>query len=351
MSSSHAIRFCAALVLLFALDARAETRFPEPNWTLSQARHAAAQVDTIAAVRPLFDLARAGQDQDLQRALVALAERADWPEPARERVLHTFALGLADLPPGMVSRDVMEWLLSYQPRTLVPHDDHPLVGVPLYGIGTAAAGARHAWERQAAVSEADRLLQRGVDAWLDAWLSASPARQRGFMDALDGADADQLRALAGQALERLPAEPALTAVAARAGVRLSDPAIVQQAVAAGGGPGLAPALRSAARSFDEIERADLLVHAIREAPAVNASLAIAELAPGLLHQPGVTELLFVRIGDQALGPAAALALAKSKSPSVQERLEELAGSGTGLQALRAAIAVETARQNAGGTRQ
>ena len=350
MSSSHVIRFCTALVLLFAAAARAETLFPEPNWTLSEARAAAAQVDTVAAVGPLFELARAGQDHDLQYALVALAERTDWPAPARERVLFTFALGLADLPPGAVSPKVTDWLLGYQPRTLVPHDDHPFVGVPLYGIGTAAAGALHSWKRQAAVPEADRLLKSGAGPWLDAWLAAGPARQRGFMDALEGAGADDLRGLADQALERLPAEPALTEVAARTGILLADPAIVERAVASGDGPGLAPALRSAARAFNEIERADILLHAIRHAPAANASLAIAELAPGVLHQPEVTELLFTQLGDKELGPAAALALAKSKSPVVRERLEGLAG-GAGLQAQRAGIAVELTLNDAGGSRQ
>lgn len=351
MSSPHAIRFCTAILLSFAVAAQADALLPEPNWTLQEARDAAAQVDAVAAVKPLFQLARAGRDEDLLRALVSVAERADWPAPARERVLHAFALGLADLPPGAVSRDVTDWLLGYQPQTLVPHDDYPLAGVPLYGIGTAAAGALHSWERQVAAAEASRLLQQGTEAWLEAWLVASPARQRGFMDALEGAGAEPLRGLADQSLERLPAEPGLTAVAARAGILLADPAVLQGAVAAGGGPALAPALRSAAQTLDEIERADLLLHAIRHAPAVNASLAIAELAPGLLHQPEVAELLFTRLGDRTLGPAAALALSKSKSPAVRERLEQLAVSGAGLQAQRAVIAVETARQNAGGDRQ
>jgi hypothetical protein len=338
-------------MLLFAAAVQADAQLPEPGWTVHEAREAAAQVDALAAVKPLFELARAGRDEDLLRALVALADRADWSEPARERVLHTFALGLADLPPGAVSREVTVWLLGYQPRTLVPHVDYPLAGVPLYGIGSAAAGALHSWERQTAAAEASQLLQAGVEDWLDAWLTAGPARQLGFVDSLDVAGAESLRRLTDQVLERLPAEPRLTPVAARAGILLTDPAIFERTVAAGGGPDLAPALRSAARAFDETERADLLLHAIRHAPAVNASLAIAELAPGLLHQPEVMEKLFAMLADRALGSAAALTLANSKNPAVRDRLEELADSGAGLQARRAAIAVETARHNAGGNRQ
>jgi hypothetical protein len=74
------------------------------------------------------------------------------------------------------------------------------------------------------------------------------------------------------------------------------------------------------------------------------------LAPGLLHQPEVTELLFDKLGDLDIGPAAALALSASKDPAVRMRLEEYAGAGTGLGATRAAIALETARNAAGGAR-
>ena len=351
MKSPHIVRFCTPIILFFVVAAQADTILQEPNWALQEARAAAAQVDTVAALKPLFELARAGRDEDLLHALEALAEREDWTAPARERVLHTFALGLADLPPGAVSREVTDWLIGYQPRTFVPHDDYPLAGVPLYGIGTAAAGSLHSWEREAAAVEAGQLLQQGAEAWLEAWQAAGPARQRGLVDGLEAAGSEPLRGLADQALERLPADPGLTAVVARAGILLAEPAILQSAVATGGGPGLAPALRSAALTLDETERADLMRHAIRHAPAVNASLAIAELAPGVLHQPEIEALLLGKLGDRALGPAAALALAKSKSPAVRDRLEELATSGAGLQARRAVMAVELARDSAGGARQ
>ena len=349
MSPALVIRLCVAAALLAALAAQAQTALPRPNWSVQDARQAAAQVDTLTAVRPLFRLARAGRNDELLAALEALASRTDWPVPAREEALHLFALNLADLPPGTVSRKVTGWLLAYSPQTLVPHEDHPQAAVPLYRIGTATAGSLHAWARESAAAAAGRLLQDGPDAWLAAFLAADPVRQRGFLDALDGAGAEPLRRLSEQALERLPGEPGLTPVAARAGLLLADPAILQAAVIHGGGPGLAPALRSAAGHFDEAERADLLIGAVRRAPAANAALAIAELAPGLLRQPEVAELLFERLADRGVGAAAALALAKSKDPGILERLDHLARDGAGLEARRAAIAAETARAARGGT--
>jgi len=349
MSPAFVIRLCAAATLLAALAAQAQTTLPRPNWDVQEARQAAAQVDALAAAKPLFRLARAGRTDELLAALEALADRADWPEPAREQALHLFALGLADLPPGTVSRKVTGWLLAYSPRTLVPHEDHPQAAVPLYRIGAAAAGSLNAWARQSAAAEADHLLEESPDAWLAVFLAADPVRQRGFLDALDSARTEPLRRLSDQALLRLPGEPAVTPVVARAGLLLADPALLQTAVSRGGGPGLAPALRSAARHLDEAERTDLLIDAVRRAPAANASLAIAELAPGLLRQPEVAELLFERLADRAIGAAAALALAKSKDPRILERLDHLARDGGGLAAHRAAIATEAARATRGGS--
>jgi hypothetical protein len=352
MNHSQIIRIlAAATALLTCLSAQAELALPEPNWDLQEARAAASQVDALAAVKPLFELARTGRDDELLRALAAVENRGEWPEPAREYVLLTFALGLADLPPGAVGPDVLAWLTAHEPRTLVPHDDHPLAGVPLYGIRPAAAGVAHAWERQAAAVEAGRLLERGAEAWIAAYLGAAPPRQRGFVDALDQANPEQLRLLADQSLQTLPAEPELTAVAARAGILLSDPAVFQSAVTSGAGPGVAAALRSGAPAFDEIERAEVLRHAIAHAPPVNASLAIAELAPALLHQAETAELMFAKLGDPEIGAAAALALAASKDPLVMRRLNHLAKDGAGLQAARAAIAVESSRTDMGGARQ
>lgn len=350
MKPKQLIPLIAGLAMFPFLCAQAATPLPAPNWDAQEARHAAAQIDLIDATAPLFELARAGEEEAVLQALAGVAGRSSWSEPAREQVLYAFALGLSDLAPNAVGPEVIEWLMAYEPRTLIPHEDYPAAGVPLYRIGAAAAGTRNDWARQAAAAESERLLRSGDEVWLDAYVAAGPAGRRGYAEGLDQAGPEQLERLAGHAIERLASQPELTPVAMQAGLLLSEPDILQHAVAVGGGPGLAPALRSAARSLDEIERARVLRHAIAHAPPVNASLAIAELAPGLLHQPEVTELLFDELGDLDIGPAAALALSASKSPSIRMRLEELASTGSGLGAARAGIALETARSTAGRAR-
>jgi hypothetical protein len=61
--------------------------------------------------------------------------------------------------------------------------------------------------------------------------------------------------------------------------------------------------------------------------------------------------MFAKLGDPEIGAAAALALAASKNPLVLQRLNDLAKGGAGLQAARAAIAVESSRTDLGGARQ
>ena len=179
MNLSHLIRFCACFALTCCQIAQADSTFPAPNWTVQEARTAAALIDTPAAVRPLYELARAGRDEALLESLAEVATRDGWSQPAREQVLYTFAAGLADLAPGTVGPEVMGWLLAYESRTLVPHDDQPTAGVPLYRVSAAAAGSLNAWKRQAAATESARLLRRGAQAWLEAYLAAGPARRMG----------------------------------------------------------------------------------------------------------------------------------------------------------------------------
>jgi hypothetical protein len=295
-------------------------------------------------LRPLFERARAGEDADLRRRLEAVAANKEWPLPARERLLHAFALGLGDLPPGAAGPESLGYLLDYRPQTLVPHEDHPSAGVALFNIPAAAAGSMNLWRRQIAYDASRKLLAQSAstwsaESWVAAWLAADPASRRGLLDALDLAPEARLREVAALALRDLPQRPELTPVAVRSAALLPDPDLLGDALVKGDGPELAAALRSAAATLDETERASLLRRLVGEAPAGNASLAIAEWAPGLLHDPAVAGLLFDLLGDPALGATAALALAGSPQPAVRERLAELAARGDDTSARRAAAAL------------
>jgi hypothetical protein len=341
----------AFLPLLTCLSLQAQPVMPEPNWTLRSAREAAGTIDLIAELKPLFAAARAGRDQALLRQLRGLAANETWPIPARERVLHAFALGLGDLQPGSIGPGAIEYLLSYQPRTLVPHDDHAHAAVPLFNVRAAMSGSINEWDRQVGAEESLDLLRRNNVAWVGVFRAAGPARQGGLLAGLESASDAQLRALASQVLHDLPGAPELTLVVARSALLLSDLELFQRIVVTGRGAGVAQALRAAAAALDEPERAAVLRHATAKAPAANASLAVAELAPGLLQQPETVTLLLDLLGDRQLGPAAALALSASTAPLIHERLAQLAAAGAGLPSKRAAIALATARQNAPGGEQ
>jgi hypothetical protein len=366
MNRFRLVLVCLLPALLTALPLRAQDAMPAPNWARRDALQAAGTANALAELKPLFELARAGRDDEVLELLQRVAGAEQWPQPARERILHAFALGLGDLPPGSVGPGVLDYLLAWQPRTRVPHPDNELVGVPLFDIGAAANGAVNAWARQSGQEAARSLLARHgedpgaapnstpsstssstpastpasnwIEKWIDAYLAASPARRQGFADALDDAPPAQLRALSKAAREALARAPDLTLVAVRCAVLLADAALLRQAIVAGRGPGLASALQWAGQSLGETERIELLQGLARDAAPTSAALAIAALAPGLLHYPEVANLLFELLGDPALGAAAALTLSRSDSPAVRDRLAGLAGGGD-LAARRAAIAL------------
>jgi hypothetical protein len=341
----HGALVVTLLSLLALRPLWAQIDFPEPNWSAPAARAAALQADANAVLGPLFDQARLGRDPDLLARLQTLAADERLPVPARERILFDFAQGLGDLPPGAVGPDVLDFLQGYRPRTLVPHPDNDRVGKPLFNIRGATAGSLNAWRRQAGYDAGRTLLAGPTPAAAQDYLaeynrSSTPGRQ-GLADALPLASAAQLAAIAGQSLAALPMRPDLSPVAVRAALLLGDPALLRRALAAGDGPHLAGLLTEAAAELDEPGRIDLLFVMLDTASPTNASLAVGTLAPGLLHRPEVADRLFALLGDPAMGSAAALVLAASTRPDLQDRLRELA-AGDGLTARRAALALASA---------
>jgi hypothetical protein len=336
------------IALLGSFHTGAQAAMPEPNRSLAMARSAANRIDVQAALKPLFQLAREGKEEQLLRELSEIGQHGNWPVPARERVLHAFATGLADLRAWTVGPVVFDYLENYQPQTLVPHDDHPTAGVPLFNIRSAVMGSANEWRRRSAAATAKQLLARDEQAWLDGWLTASPSRRKGFEDTLSSASRNQLLELGRLSLQGVSQHPSLTTVAARSGLLLSDPVLFRRAIAAGRSPGLAQALRMAVTVFSDRENLALLEFSIREAPAGNAALAMAVLAPGMLDQPGTADLMFQTLDSRKLGSAAALVLSASQDPEIHDRLARMAAAEKTLASKRAALAMGNVQSGAGG---
>lgn len=335
----------AALLAVTATNARAA--IPAPTWDRAQAV-AAARVDVVGRLKPLYALARAGHSEALLSALQAIGNDRSLSDPARERLLHAFTAGLSDLPARAVEPAVLEYLGSIPLRTLVPHPDRPDVGVPLFNVRAAAAGVEAVWTREEARNRALTLLDGEPAGWIAGFADAGTLQREGFLAALDAASPGQLRGVATLALSDSERQPVVARIAVRASLLLEDPGLFQSAVAAGAQPGTATALRSAGRLWDEETRAAMLTRLVDNAPPTVAALSLAELAPALLGRPDIRDLLFGLLGEPGLGAAAALTLSASTDPAVRARLSTLASDHQDLTGKRAALALDSRRPAAGG---
>jgi hypothetical protein len=343
MKTSINRTYLLLFLLHFAWIVAAQAGSPAPNWDRALALRTIDKVEMADRIKPLYQMARAGSSSELLESLLAIEQDPALPAPARDYLVFSFAVGLGDLDPGTVAPEVLAYLSTYEAHTLVAHEEHPDVAVPLFNIPAAAAGVRSRWERQRAAARATELLQGQPDSWVTAYLAATRTERRGFMDALDSASIATLRELGRAALAQLDERPELTLLAARAGHGSGDTKLLQQAIARGGGPDLSWALRAAARELSAEECIGLLEHALRQGSDTQAALAIAHLAPARLDEPAVQELLFSTLADRNLGAAAALVLGASPDPALQSRLNDIASQGTGLAKARAALAIESQR--------
>lgn len=321
-----------------------QAAFPEPNWNRAMAVESVASVDTGKVLKTLYQSARSGASEQLLDKLLAVERNAAWPVPAREYIIWSFTLGLADLDVNTVSPEVLDYLSAYQPRTLVAHDDRDSVGVPLFNIRAAAMGVRHSWARRHGASKAELLLRNDPALWINTYIEADPAARRGFTDALDFASDEQLRDLARSAIERLADHPGLTAIAGKSALFLEDRKLLQLTLTLGSGPDLHHILRAVSWSLDAQDRKQLLLQTIHLGPDHTAGLAIAQLAPALLDDPEVRETMFGMLDHRNLGTSAALVLSSSPDPEIRRRLNTLAGGKLGLTSKRASLAISAGLQ-------
>jgi len=130
------VPFC----LVTSLNLDAQRMMPEPNWDRALAVQTIRKTDTQAILKPLFQMALAGRNEELLYSLSAIRQDPGIPNPTRDYLVFSFALGLSDLDANAVSPEVMDFLSTYEALTLVAHDDHPAMAVPLFNIRAATAG-------------------------------------------------------------------------------------------------------------------------------------------------------------------------------------------------------------------
>jgi hypothetical protein len=341
MKAAFALVLIGFICLVTPLNLLAQSRVGGPDWDRTAALQAVDRTDVVDALKPLYQMARSGQNSDLITALSDIAGAPGMTAPQQDYLVYRFTIGLSDLDVDAVSPAVISYLSSYPARTLVAHNEHPGVAVPLFNVRSAAMGISNGWEREKAARRAELLAQQSVEQFISSYQAASRVAQRGYIDALAFVSTDQLATLSKAAIAQLESTPGLTAVAAHAAIHSGDLELLHQSIESGNGPDIAKALEAASRQLDDSEAADLLVRVIRVDSNSKAALAIAQLAPGRLDHPVVRDLMFDTLSDRNLGASAALVLAGSQDPVILKRLSEVAASDKGLQGQRASLALRS----------
>lgn len=269
-------------------------------------------VDIDRAVFEINDVSSLADGETTLSRLKNIETRKDWSLPAREAVIYQFTQSLAELPRDAVAVEVMQHLREYQPRALVPHEDHEDALVPLFNIRAAAAGIENGWQRKEYAAKALRLLETDPVSLVGIYNKSTNHNQRSaILETLQYAKLADVVMVQSTALALLDQAPSLTPLVGVTAVITADIFAVQQLLVNGRGAGLSSALVQVDKRLQYFETADLLVFAIQQAPAVNATLAISAWWPGLRHDAATRDLMVGLLTNPELGASAALALAKN----------------------------------------
>jgi hypothetical protein len=317
---------------------------PDAQWDRNDAMAAVRSVNIDVAAREIGDISSLADAETSLANLRNMELRSDWPLPAREAAIHRFTQSLAELPRDAVAVEVMQYLQNFQPRTLVPHEEHEDAYIPLFNIRGAAAGVENGWQRLESTAEAIAMLEQDPAGLVSAYVRSSSHNQRsGYLDALQYAYMADVMVVQDTALQHFKDAPELTALVARTATITADTVAIEQLLINGNGAGLSGALKQLEKKLARSETAALLAFAIQQAPATNAALAIAAWSPQLVHRPETRDLLVDLLADPELGSNAALALAQQPDIQTIKILQDIA-SGDSIAARRAQMALDLNRE-------
>ena len=330
-------------LICFAGSAIAAKQTSPSTWDRSSAMAAARSVNIDIEVYEISDVSSLSDGEATVERLKRIETRNDWPMPAREAALFKFTRSLRELPRAAVATEVMIHLHNYQPQTLVPHEDHGNTLVPLFNIRGAAAGIENGWQRMESAADAIVLLEANPDELVSEYVKTTNRNRRaGLLDGLGQANMADVEDVQTTVLEKLDQAPELTSIIGVTAVRTLDIVAIQQLLINGQGAGLSSTLKQLDLELNRSETATLLTFAVQQAPAQNASLAIAAWWPRLKHEAAIRDLLVEKLADPALGGAAALALAQSPDIQTIKILQDTADGET-VEARRAQMALDINR--------
>jgi len=348
--SAVVVVLCAWFLPLSSFAAGAApgyTSAPVLNWDRDLAMRAAKQEDTRAEATRLVHLATHSKGATTLRALNELAGRSQWTEPAREAVLYRFTSQLRNLSPFSIDAAVLEFLLTYQNRVLVAHEESGTVTVPLFPIRAAARGLVNQWTRQQSAVVAAELMAADPRQLLALYVSSvDPNVRAGIELAVSNADRTALHNVLEVGMPQLANHPGLTGLLGRTALEAGDLKAMTSVFNQGSGAPLVELSRQASQRFSDVELGKLLLDTMDHAPAETAAVLIAELSPRSMGQEGVGDAIIKRLGDPVLGSTAALAVAQWGTDRQLSQLEAIAAKDpTSLATKRARTALSTQPEN------
>lgn len=296
-----------------------------------------------ARLAELERLALAGDERAVLSLLEDTVKAPQGEAAAAESVLLEFTQSLKWLPAWSVDAKVLAFLRTYEPRVMAEHPDHPAAKIPRYNIRAAAAGVENEWRRQQAVAEGGYRLATDPDRFVVDYIASQPGPERqGLLDALAMAGPLALGVVAHTAAGASETHASAAELAFAAAALVQDTGTLASLIGQGHGAGH-HALAHLAKTLPAIELRELFDAALAGPDTMTAGLAIAQLAPRLLHLPEVEDRLFGLLDHPELGAAAALTLSLEAEPGRVGRLASIAGRESP-GAARARMALDLVKQ-------
>ena len=206
------------------------------HWERDSAMAAVRSVNIDSGVYEIGNISSLADAKSTLTGLKNLETRGDWPLPARESAIYQFTRSLAELPRDAVAVEVLQYLQNYQPRVLVPHEDHDDAYVPLFNVRSAATGVENAWQRAEYASEAETLLLSDPEKLVSAYAeSTNKNRQAAYLDAVKYTGMAELLTIQDSALKQLKASPEITPLLGITAGITADTSAVERLLADGRG--------------------------------------------------------------------------------------------------------------------
>lgn len=309
----------AALLCLAGLPAFA-VQLIDP----ASARRATTEPAVVAADTHLASLAASGQVSELALRVQRISTDRTLAPAAREWLLDRGLHQLATLVPTAEARALVQQLAGRRPEVFTRVDpDHGDRATPLYDTGATARFVLRAWERRAARLQAESDLAAGRTAVLARFAARGapgardPVRE-GIEEAFTAAPRSQLVTQRNAIHVALSAGERVDELALVLAGRLADADLAGLVVDHAEAPVALAALSSLPSVLDPSTARELFMRASRRAEIASAAtLAIGRLA---VQDGGARAMLYEQLGDPAVGPSAAAALAAIGDPAVASEL-------------------------------